>query len=53
MPISYNEQERIFRLEERPFTPDSNPGERASFYDCFPFEYPGGGNFREPCLRKT
>lgn len=91
MPISYNEQERVFRLdtphttylmglagrenflghiyygpsvpddnmayllrlEERPGTPDSNPRERASFYDCFPFEYPawGGGNFREPCLR--
>lgn len=91
MPISYNEQERVFRLdtrhttylmglagrenflghiyygpsvpddnmtyllrlEERPGTPDSNPRERASFCDCFPFEYPawGGGNFREPCLR--
>lgn len=91
MPISYNEQERVFRLdtphttylcglagsenflghiyygpsipddnmayllrlEERPGTPDNNPRERASFYDCFPFEYPawGGGNFREPCLR--
>ncbi len=43
----------LLRLEERPFTPDANAGERASFYDCFPFEYPawGGGNFREPCLR--
>ena len=91
MPISYNQQERVFRLdtphttylcglagsenflghiyygpsipddnmtyllrlEERPGTPDENPRERASFYDCFPFEYPawGGGNFREPCLR--
>lgn len=91
MPISYNEQLRVFRLdtphttylcglagsenflghiyygpsvpddglrylmrlEERPFTPDSNPRERASFFDCFPFEYPvwGGGSFREPCLR--
>ena len=91
MPISYNEQLRVFRLdtprttylmglvgsenflghiyygptvpddnmgyllrlEERPFTPDANAGERASFYDCFPFEYPawGGGNFRQPCLR--
>lgn len=91
MPISYNQQERVFRLdtphttylmglvgsenflghiyygpsvpddnmayllrlEERPGTPDSNPRERASFCDCFPFEYPawGGGNFREPCLR--
>lgn len=91
MPISYNEQRRVFRLdtphttylmglvgsenflghiyygpsvpddnmeyllrlEESPFTPDGNARERASFYDCFPFEYPawGGGNFREPCLR--
>lgn len=91
MPISYNEQMRVFRLdtprttylmglvgsenflghiyygptvpddnmgyllrlEERPFTPDANAGERASFYDCFPFEYPawGGGNFRQSCLR--
>lgn len=90
MPISYNEQERVFRLdtprttylcglvggenflghiyygpripddnmryllrlEEKPFTPEENLRERASFYDCFPFEYPawGGGNFREPCL---
>lgn len=43
----------LLRLEERPGTLDSNPRERASFYDCFPFEYPawGGGNFREPCLR--
>lgn len=43
----------LLRLEERPGIPDGSPGERASFYDCFPFEYPawGGGNFREPCLR--
>ena len=43
----------LLRLEERPGTPDSNPRDRASFFDCFPFEYPswGGGNFREPCLR--
>lgn len=43
----------LLRLEERPFTPGQNPGERASFYDAFPFEYPawGGGSFREPCLR--
>jgi len=91
MPISYNERERVFRLDtpnttylmglassenflghiyygptvpddnmayllrlaERPFTPDETPEDRASFYDCFPFEYSawGGGNFREPCLR--
>lgn len=45
----------LLRLEEKPFTPDENPGERASFYDAFPFEYPawGGGSFREPCLRLT
>ncbi len=43
----------LLRLDERPFTPGEVPGERASFYDAFPFEYPawGGGNFREPCLR--
>ena len=43
----------LMRLEDRPWTPDSNPKERASFYDAFPFEYPawGGGSFREPCLR--
>ena len=43
----------LLRLDERPWTPDSNPRERASFYDAFPFEYPawGGGCFREPCLR--
>lgn len=43
----------LLRLEERPGPPDSNPRERASFYDGFPFEYPawGGGSFREPCLR--
>lgn len=43
----------LLRVEEKPFTPDVNTGERASFYDAFPFEYPawGGGSFREPCLR--
>lgn len=43
----------LLHLEERPFTPDQNSGERASFYDAFPFEYPawGEGSFREPCLR--
>ena len=91
MPISYNQQQRLFRLDtphttcligvvdregflgqiyygpsipddnmeyllrldERPGTPESNPRERSSFYDVFPFAYPawGGGNFREPCLR--
>ena len=48
-----NNMTDLLRLEERPFPPDGNPRERASFYDCFPFEYPawGGGNFRQPCLR--
>lgn len=43
----------LLRLGERPYIPAQNPGERASFFDAFPFEYPawGGGNFREPCLR--
>ena len=43
----------LLRLDEPPGTPESNPRERASFYDAFPFAYPvwGGGSFREPCLR--
>ena len=92
MPISYSEQERVFRLdthhttylcglvghenflghiyygpsvpgenlrcllrlEERPFTPDENPRERASFYDCFPFEYPTCiKSLRIPSTHKT
>ena len=53
LSIPDNDMCYLLRLEERPFTPDQNPGERASFYDAFPFEYPvwGGGSFREPCLR--
>lgn len=43
----------LLRLEEPPYAPSREPGERVSFYDTFPFEYPawGGGDFREPCLR--
>ena len=43
----------LLRLEEPPYAPSQAAGERASFYDVFPFEYPawGGGDFREPCLR--
>lgn len=43
----------LLRLDEPPYVPSQNIGERASFYDVFPFEYPawGGGDFREPCLR--
>ena len=90
MPISYNSQERVFRLdtpnttylmglatgesflghiyygpsipddnmqyllrmEEKPFTPEITPGDRCSFFDAFPWEYPvrAGGDFRTPCL---
>ena len=43
----------LLRLDEPPYTPSRNAGERAAFYDVFPFEYPawGNGDFREPCLR--
>ena len=52
-PVPDDDLRFLLRLEEKPFTPDECPQDRASFYDCFPFEYPawGGGNFREPCLR--
>lgn len=53
--IPDDEMHSLLRLNEKPFLPARNPGERASFYDIFPFEYPawGGGSFREPCLRVT
>ena len=41
--IPNNDMGYLLRLEERPFTPDQNPGEQASFYDAFPFEYPVWG----------
>ncbi|MDE7246189.1 MAG: alpha-galactosidase, partial [Oscillospiraceae bacterium] len=43
----------LLRLDEPPYIPSQNAGERAAFYDIFPFEYPswGSGDFREPCLR--
>ena len=90
MPISYNSQERVFRLDtphttylmglateesflghiyygptvpddnmryllrtgEKPFTPETAPADRCSFFDAFPWEYPtrAGGDFRTPCL---
>ena len=62
MPISYNSQERVFRLDTPHTTylmglatEESCPGApaaRCSFFDAFPWEYPtrAGGDFRTPCL---
>jgi len=42
----------LLRLEEKPVPPSVRPGERVSFFDAFPWEYPvrGGGDFRQSCL---
>lgn len=42
----------LMRIQEPPFVPSKNNGERCAFYDAFPFEYPTGGlgDFREGCL---
>lgn len=42
----------LMRLNESPFTPDTNNRDRLSFYDSFPTEYSthGIGDFREDCL---
>ncbi len=42
----------LLGLEVNPFTPEQKPGEKVSFMDCFPMEYPtkGLGDFRESCL---
>ena len=43
---------RLLRMEEEPNTPSVNEGEKASFMDFFPMEYPTGGvsDYRESCL---
>ncbi|HCT90286.1 MAG TPA: alpha-galactosidase, partial [Lachnospiraceae bacterium] len=43
---------RLLRMEEAPCTPSVNEGEKASFMDFFPMEYPTGGvsDYRESCL---
>ena len=43
---------RLLRMEEEPYTPSVNEGEKASFMDFFPMEYPTGGvsDYRESCL---
>ncbi len=42
----------LLRMEDRPFTPSVNLGDKGSFLDCFPMEYPTGGigDYRESCL---
>ncbi len=42
----------LLRMEEKPFTPSVNPGNKGAFLDCFPMEYPTGGigDYRESCL---
>lgn len=43
---------RLLRMEEAPYTPSVNEGEKASFMDFFPMEYPTGGvsDYRESCM---
>ena len=42
----------LLRLDENPFTPETNNRDRASFMDTLPFEYPcfGLGDYREHAL---
>ncbi len=42
----------LLRIQEAPYTPSVNPGEKLSFYGRCHFEYPcfGTGDFRESCL---
>lgn len=42
----------LLRLDENPFTPETNNRDKACYMDTLPFEYPcfGLGDYREPCL---
>lgn len=42
----------LARVNEPPFSPQTNNRDKLSFLDCAPFEYPTGGigDFREHCL---
>ncbi len=42
----------LLRIKEAPFVPSKNNGDRLSFYDSFPWEFPthGIGDFREACM---
>lgn len=43
----------LLRLDENPFTPETNDRDRAVYLDTLPLEYPcfGIGDFREPAFR--
>lgn len=45
----------LMGIEDAPFTPSVNKGERGSFYDVFPMEYPGSGvgDYRNGALTVT
>lgn len=42
----------LLRMEEEPFPPSRDPGNRSAFLDAFPAEYPGSGvgDYRESAL---
>lgn len=44
--------EAALRVNEPPYTPKSNPGEKISFFDLYPMEFPcgGTGDFRESAI---
>ena len=43
----------LLRLDENPFTPETNDRDRAVYMDTLPFEYPcfGLGDYREPAFK--
>lgn len=45
----------LLRMNEFPYTPDTNARDRLSFLDCFPTEYSshGVGDYRESSIRVT
>ncbi|MBR1874712.1 MAG: alpha-galactosidase [Eubacterium sp.] len=47
------DMDTVLRLKDRPMTPGKLPGEKVSFFDCYPFELPSGGmgDYRESAVR--
>lgn len=43
----------LLRLDENPFTPETNNRDKACYMDTLPFEYPcfGLGDYREPAFK--
>ena len=43
----------LLRLDENPFTPETNNRDKACYHDTLPFEYPsfGTGDYREPAFK--